>query len=154
MTSIMHPGTYARLHAVRAQDQLALASLQLRGVTPRNDGMPGTGLPVEPTSAAAAHATHAATLITTALEMQNQLSAGVVTALGGARDEARSGAQLLTSPPANVRIDRLAVALQFDAASMWLGLATNLIDLDMRGPVAPRPTDPPMETFPNPVGTR
>lgn len=147
MTSIMHPGTYARMNAVQAKQALADAATVLRTGTSVNPGQPSIGVPAD--QAAILHAERGIRHIGTALGVQNQVSSGVVTALNAARDQASSGVRYLQTGDA-LPVDRNQVPGIFDAATMWLDLAVNLIDLDMRGgrpgttiPV-PRPGTPPM----------
>lgn len=162
MTSMISPWLHASQLATQAQDRLTQASALLRSgdtVRPTNPSPIRVGIPeqngpdspdnpwfVSPDKAPAQSrpsravmlAGGAVTAIDQALAMEAQLSSGVTTAFRRAKDEALSGLEMLDRDP------QLSVApgrpeLQFDAASLWLGLAKNLIELD-RG----RPTDPPV----------
>ena len=173
MTSIMHPGTYARVNAVQARQELATAANILRGtdIEPPKplDGMvriPEMSGPDSPDNpwfvapgrggngqAAMTHATKAVDKITAALTVGSQLGAGSVRALESALQEAQAGVRYLEAP-SDLPLAPGQATLQFDAATMWLNLAVNLIDLDMRGggtiPM-PRPGTPPTDPTTPPV---
>lgn len=148
MTSIMHPGTYARMNAVQARQALADAATVLRTGTSVEPGMPSIGVPAD--QAAILHAHRGIRHIETSLGVQDQVSAGVVTALTAARDQASAGVRYLEATD-TLPVQGGHVPGVFDAATMWLDLAVNLIDLDMNGgrpqpapAPAPRPGTPPM----------
>jgi hypothetical protein len=154
MTSIMHPGTYARLHAVQAKQSLSDAATVLRNDLPTEPIEKGrVGIPehngpdspdnpwfigrpnpdfIDPAQQATIHANTGISHITTALGVESELSAGVVTALNRAREDALTGVRILNPAP-NELWDTSAAPLRFDASTMWLDLAVNLLDLDMRG---------------------
>ncbi|MCB0877829.1 MAG: hypothetical protein KDC46_02460 [Thermoleophilia bacterium] len=148
MTSIMHPGTYARIHATNASQALKAASQALRGPGEGMVGIPERSGPDTPDNpwfvdpaerildnglVARAQSSIALKELTAALSVSRELSSGVVTALTNAQEQATAGHTMLVNPPTDVRIDRNNIALQFDAGSMWADLAVQLIDLDMRG---------------------
>lgn len=147
MTSIMHPGTYARMNAIQARQSLVNAATVLHNGGPLEPGKPSIGVPAE--QAALMHAEKGMRHLRTALGVEGQLSRGAVTALSAARDQAAVGVRHLGSPTSAL-VDRTHVGQQFDAATMWLDLAINLIDLEMRAPrpgattPSPRPGTPPM----------
>lgn len=155
MTSIMHPGTYARVNAVQAKQSLQEAASVLRHDGPMPFDGAKVGIPEHngpdspdnpwfikpqhggsagfpnPYQIATQHANDAMDKLTTALGVQSELSTGAVTALNQARREALAGVHALTDT-AGLH-DGRGIALTFDASSMWIDLAVNLIDLDMKG---------------------
>lgn len=146
MTSIMHPGTYARVNAVQAKQALADAATVLRTGTSLDPSKPSIAVPAD--QAAVLYAERGIRHITTSLGVGNKVSAGVVTALSAARDQASAGVRHLGTADQLPVHGGQAPGL-FDAATMWLDLAVNLIDLDMRGGRTPQPA--PITILPLPV---
>jgi hypothetical protein len=161
MTSIISPWAYASQLATQAQDRLTQAATIVRGQGPRpfeptpdlNVGIPehnGPDTPDNPwyiapkpiappqlpNSAALRLAGGAVTAIDQALGLGAQLSNGVTLAFTRAKDEALAGVRMLETDP-QLPIAPGSSALQFDAASMWLGLAKNLLTLDHGQPMPP-----------------
>lgn len=160
MTSLMPPTVYATRLATTAQDRLAQASNLVRNDGPRpfeptpiRVGIPEHNgpdspdnpwfvspkpimPPYVPNDAAVRLAGGAVTAIDQALALGSQLSAGVTTAFQRAKDEALAGVRMLESG-SQLPIAPGQSAMQFDAASMWLGLAKNLMTLGNDRPVPP-----------------
>ncbi len=177
MTSIISPWAYASKLATQAQDRLVQASQIVRsgdaplplGAGPIGRiGIPEENGPDSPDNpwfvspdpvmppqtrndAALRLAGGAVTAIDQALGLGNQLSSGVTLAFQRAKQDALSGVQMLQSDP-NLPIAPGQSALQFDSASMWLGLAKNLLTLDSGQHVAPPVVvRPPVTTLPLPA---
>jgi hypothetical protein len=170
MTSIISPWAYATQLATQAQDRLTQAATIVRSnVGPRpfeptpdlQIGIPEQNgpdspdnpwfiapkpiAPPVPNSAALRLAGGAVTAIDQALGLGASLSSGVTTAFTRAKEEALSGVRMLEAGP-QLPIAPGASAQQFDAASMWLGLAKNLLTLDHGQPMPPvRPPVKPVE---------
>lgn len=132
MTSIMHPGTYARVNAIQAKQSLQDAATTLRNDRPKPLHAPAidSGF-IPPYMNATRLATAGVSKLDAALGMRNDLSHGVVTALESARATALDGVRSLGDTKG--LHDGRSIALTFDASAMWIDLAVNLIDLDMRG---------------------
>jgi hypothetical protein len=139
MTSIISPTLYARQLATAAQQDLKSANDNLTTPVPF-DGIPGDkgGSKVAPTilppelvhRAALSAAAHAVQKIDAALALgsTDSLSRQVLSAFASAKTQAEAGIAELSGTidlPLNVH----HVALQFDGASMWLGVARNLLSL-------------------------
>jgi hypothetical protein len=169
MTSVISPTLFARVNAAQAATSLGAASSSLRADVdlPVNPQPPLVGIPehngpdspdnpwfigtpdrhpVDPGAAAVAHARTAVERLTASLSVGNAIGTDVRSALMNAKAEAEAGVRVLTNPPANARIGRTQVALQFDGAALWANLAVSLIDLNQQG----RRPEKSIEPLPNP----
>lgn len=189
MTSIISPALYATQLASRAQQSLKTASGVLDGTiempVPLNDlarvgipeqngpdtpdnpwfvgpGRPNPALPVRtPFQFAASHARDAIKSIDSALALgsNDSLARDVLSAFGSARQQAEAGLRELTAQT-TLPVNPKRVALQFDGAGLWLGLAKNLIHLHSGSVVRPpvttlpvRPTEPTVPVVPGEPGS-
>jgi hypothetical protein len=175
MTSIISPALFATQLASRAQQSLKTASDVLDGTievpVPLNDlgrigipeqngpdtpdnpwyvgpGRPNPAHPVRtPFQFAAAHANEAIQAIDSALALgsNDSLARDVLSAFGNARHQAEAGLLELTAK-SMAPVDPKHIVLQFDGASLWLGLAQNQIHLHsgtvVRPPVTTLPVAP------------
>jgi hypothetical protein len=185
MTSIISPALYATQLATRAQQSLKTASDFVDGTlevpVPLHDGLvgipeqhgpntpdnpwyvgpgrPNPALPIRtPFQFAASHARDAIQAIDSALALgaNDSLARNVLSAFASARQQAEAGLRELTSPTMNA-LDTKHVVLQFDGASLWLGLAKNLIHLQngpvVRPPVTTLPVEPTEPVAPGEPGS-
>ncbi|MCW2922945.1 MAG: hypothetical protein JWM98_349 [Thermoleophilia bacterium] len=171
MTSLLPPYVFALAQASQASTALANAAVTARdaelGRSPLPDAAPGLvripemsgpdspdnpffvapepTVPATGLARAAIYGEQGIGHIDQALAVGTQLSAGVVTAFTNARSEALLGVESIRKGAASLLAPG-AVALKFDAAGLWLGMARNLLQLENGGITRPPVTILPVPT--------